>query len=162
MSNNRVALVSDDQHLAGCIQTHLKKNLGQPVFQCNFASVRSHLSQETDGLLLLAATSDAQAEAILRLVREIYIRKLPPVIMIVGGEEAGRMDELEQYVAQYLHWPLDAGRLTQLIRERMGRTRDFLATNPNETIEQVISRQLLTQTPSLLPLVERMASGGSP
>ncbi|MGH7173130.1 MAG: sigma-54 factor interaction domain-containing protein, partial [Gemmataceae bacterium] len=157
MSNSRVALVIDDQHLAGNIQAHLKKNLGQPVFQCDFASIRNHLSQETDGLLLLAAASDAQAEPILRLVREIYIRKLPPIIMIVAGEETGRMDDLEQYVAQYLRWPHDASRLTQLIRDRLGRHRDFLAVNAHETIEQVIGRQLLTQTPSLLPLVERLA-----
>jgi two-component system, NtrC family, response regulator HydG len=157
MSSSRVALVSDDQHLAGSIQSHLKKNLGQPVFHCNFVSVRNHLSQETDGLLLLAASCDAQVESILRLVREIYIRKLPPIIMIVAGAEASRMDELEQYVAQYLRWPDDAGLLTQLIRERIGRLREFLATNAQETIEQVISRQLLTQTPSLVPLVERLA-----
>ncbi|HTU23398.1 MAG TPA: sigma 54-interacting transcriptional regulator [Gemmataceae bacterium] len=157
MSNNRVALVSDNQHLAGSIQAHLKKHLGQPVFQCSFASVRNHLSQETDGLLLLAAASDDQAERILQLVREIYIRKLPPIIMIVAGEGAGRMDPLEQLVAQYLRWPHDAGRLTQLIRERIGRARNFLAADAPETIEQVVSRQLLTQTPSLLPLVERLA-----
>jgi len=157
MSNSRVALVSDDQHLAGSIQAHLKKTLGHAVFQCNFASVRNHLSQETDGLLLLAAASSAQADAILQLVREIYIRKLPPIIMIVSGEQAGRMDAVEQYVAQYLRWPHDSGQLIQLIRERLGRLRDFLATNTEESREQAISRQLLTQTPSLLPLVERLA-----
>ncbi len=157
MSSSRVALVSDDQHLAGSIQTHLKKNLGQQVFQCNFASVHSHLSRETDGLLLLAAASDAQSETILRLVREIYIRKLPPIIMIIADEQVGRMEDLEQYVAQCIRWPYDAARLMQLIRERIGRVRDFLATDNSETVEQVISRQLLTQTPSLLPLVDRLA-----
>jgi DNA-binding NtrC family response regulator len=157
MNNNRVALVSDDQHLANNIQSHLKKNLGQQVFQCNFDSIRNHLSQETDGLLLLAAASDSQAEPFLQLVREIYIRKLPPIIMIVGGKEAGQMDDLEQYVAQFLRWPNDADRLTQLIRQRVGRVRDFLATNPQETLEEVVARRLLTQTPSLLPLVERLA-----
>jgi two-component system response regulator HydG len=157
MSNSRVALVSDDPELAGSIQNHLKKSLGQRVFQCNFCSIRTHLSQETDGLLLLAAASSAEAESILQLVREIYIRKLPPVIMIVAGEGVERMDELQQYVAQYLYWPYDADRLTQLIRQRIGRVRSFLATNTQETLEQVISRQLLSQTPSLLPLVERLA-----
>ena len=156
MSSTRVVLVSDDQQLAGSIQTHLKKALGQQVFQCNFASIRTHLGQETDGLLLLAAASDAESEYLLRLVREIYIRKLPPIIMIVAND-AHRVDELEPYVAQYLHWPHDATRLTQLIRERVGRVREFLATNDNETTEQIISRRLLTQTPSLLPLVDRIA-----
>jgi DNA-binding NtrC family response regulator len=161
MSSSRVALVSDDQSLANTIQTHLKKHLGQQVFQCTFASIRTHLSQETDGLLLLAAASDAQAEPILQIVREIYIRKLPPIIMIVAGEQAGEMEDVQQYVAQSLRWPGDAGRLTDLIRERISRVHDFLATDTNETIEDVMSRQLLTQTPSLLPLVERLALGAA-
>jgi two-component system response regulator HydG len=157
MSNSRVALVSDNTDLAGNIQTHLKKSLGQRVFQCNFQTIRAHLSQETDGLLLLASASATEAEAIFQLVREIYIRKLPAVIMIVSGEDVGRMDDLQQYVAQYLHWPYDAERLTQVIRQRIGRVRGFLATNSQETIEQVIGRQLLTQTPSLMPLVDRLS-----
>ena len=158
MSNSCVALVSDDQRLAGNIQNHLKKQLGQRVFQCSFDSIRTHISQETDGLLLLAAASGAEAEPILQLVREIYIRKLPPIIMIVAGEEAGRkMDDLEQYVAQCIRWPRDADRLTQLIRQRVSRVHGFLATNSHETLEQVVSRQLLTQTPSLMPLVDRLA-----
>jgi two-component system response regulator HydG len=161
MSNSRVALVSDDLNLATSIQNHLKKNLGHRVFQCNFGSIRSHLSQETDGLLLLAAASDSEADSILQLVREIYIRKLPPVIMIVANEPLGRMDDLQQYVAQYLHWPFDADRLTQVIRQRITRVRTFLATNSQESLEQVIARQLLTQTPSLMPLVDRVALAAS-
>jgi DNA-binding NtrC family response regulator len=157
MSSNRVALVSDDQQLASSIQSYLKKTLGQPIFQCSFDSIRNHLGQETDGLLLLAAASVAESEQVLRLVREIFIRKLPPIIMIVASEQAGEMADFEQYVAQLLCWPHDAAKLTPLIRERVGRVRDFLATGTVETVEQVISRRLLTQTPSLLPLVERLA-----
>jgi DNA-binding NtrC family response regulator len=157
MSSSRVALVSDDPRLANSIQTHLRKVLGQNIFQCNFDSIRTHIGQETDGLLLLAAASAAELEHILRLVREIYIRKLPPIIMIVAGDEAGNLQQVEPYVAQCVRWPHDAARLTQLIRERIGRVRDFLATDPHETIEQVIRRRLLTQTPSLMPLVERLA-----
>lgn len=157
MSNSRVALVSDDRDLAGNIQTHLRQNLGQQVFQCNYASVRTHLGQETDGLLLLVASSDAESQRILHLVREIYIRKLPPIILIVANEDASPIDNLEQYVAQFVRWPHDASQLTQLIRERVGRVHDFLATDSHESTEQVMSRQLLTQTPSLLPLVERLA-----
>jgi two-component system response regulator HydG len=156
MSSSRVALVSDDPQLAGSIQTHLKKSLGQLVFQCDYASIRTHLGQQTDGLLLLAAGSHAESEQLLRLVREIYIRKLPPVIMIVSGDKGGSLDDVEQYVAQCLRWPRDAARLTQLIRERVGCVREFLATN-RETTEQTIGRRLLTQTPSLMPLVERIA-----
>ncbi len=158
MSGSRVALVTDDQHLASTIQAHLKKVLGQGVFQCSLEAVRNHLGRDTDGLLLLATNSAAESESVLRLVQEIYIQKLPPVIMIVGGEDGQTADlaHLDPYVARRLRWPEEAGQLTQLIRERVGRLRDFLATR-TETIEETISRRLLAQTPSLVPLVERVA-----
>jgi DNA-binding NtrC family response regulator len=188
MSGSRVALVADDPRLASTIQGHLKKALGQGVFQCTLESVRNHLGRETDGLLLLATSSPAESESVFRLVQEIYIQKLPPIIMIVGGEgahpappvadapgspahapssptvisacrarsAAPALAALDPYVARRLRWPEDAGLLTQLVRERVGRLRDFLATRP-ETVEDVISRRLLVQTPSLMPLVERVA-----
>jgi DNA-binding NtrC family response regulator len=158
MSGSRVALVADDQHLAGAIQGHLKKVLGQGVFQCTLETVRNHLGRDTDGLLLLATGSAAESEAVLRLVQEIYLQKLPPVIMIVGeGTGAGEhLAGLDPYVARRLRWPDDAGLLPPLLRERVGRVRDFAATRP-ETVEDVISRRLMGQTPSLLPLVERIA-----
>jgi len=157
MSSSRIALVSDDPSMAGSVQAHLKKALGQNVFQCTFDAIRTHVGPETDGLLLLATASVSQSQQVLRLVREIYIRKLPPIIMIVADQQANDMNGVQQYVAQCVRWPNDAVRLTQLIRERVGRVRDFLATESVETVEQVISRRLLTHTPSLLPLVERLA-----
>jgi two-component system response regulator HydG len=157
MSSNRVALVTDDQRLACSIQTHLKKVLGQGVFQCGFDSIRTHLSQQTDGLLLLAASSATESGHILHLVREIYIRKLPPIIMIVASDETFSLGEVQPYVAQCLRWPHDSARLTQLVHDHLGRVHDFLGTNGVETVEQVISRRLLTQTPSLLPFIERLA-----
>jgi two-component system response regulator HydG len=191
MSGNRVVLVADDQRLASTIQGHLKKALGEGVFQCTLESVRNHLGRETDGLLLLATASPAESETVFRLVQEVYIQKLPPIIMIVAGEApppvadppalreplpsgpppfarapsalplvraaGGEMlAALDPYVARRLRWPEDAALLAQLVRERIGRLRDFLATRP-ETVEDVIARRLLVQTPSLLPLVERIA-----
>jgi DNA-binding NtrC family response regulator len=159
MTGSRLALVADDPRLASTIQAHLKKALGQGVFQCNLQSIRLHLSRDTDGLLLLATGSAADSEQVLRLVQEVYLQKLPPIIMIVEGDTVPPdqgLDHLDAYVAQRLHWPEDANVLTQLIRERMGRVRNFLGTTP-ETIEQVIGRRLLGQTPSLMPLVERIA-----
>jgi transcriptional regulator with PAS, ATPase and Fis domain len=108
-------------------------------------------------VLLVTATSNESA-TVVRLVQEIYLQKLPPVILLVGAD-SGNLDNLEllePYVAARLTWPDDATELVQLIRERIGRVRDFTVTKP-ETIEEVISRRLLQQTPSLLPLVERVA-----
>jgi DNA-binding NtrC family response regulator len=158
MSGSRVVLATDDQRLAGAIQAHLKNALGQTAFQCTLTSVRNHLTRCTDGLLLLATGSPAESEAVYRLVQEIYLQKLPPVIILVSSAagEAGRLTELDPYVAARLQWPAEAERLVDLLGERVGHVHGFAGTGP-ETIEQVIGRRLLAYTPSLLPLVERIA-----
>src|SRR5258708_3062004 len=83
MLGSRLALVADDQRLANAIQAHLKKSLGQVAFACTLDTVHAHLHRETAALLVLAAASRSESEKVLRLVQEIYIQKLPPIIMIV-------------------------------------------------------------------------------
>src|SRR5262249_18300514 len=132
-------------------------------------------------LILLAATSAADAEQILRLVQEIYLQKLPSVLLVVetadgsvepvelghptlGGNLLSSASSylacLDPYVAGRLHWPADAGLLSELVKDRLGRGRPFLEPE-EETLEEVIGRRLLCQTPSLLPLVERLALASS-
>ena len=158
MTGSKLALVADDPRLAGAVQTHLKKAFGHSVFQCTFEGVQNHLGRETDGLLLLVTSSPPESERALRLVQEIYLQKLPPIIMIAeensssGGPNLGCLDN---YVARRIRWPEDAIVLTNLIRERVGRVIDF-ATAREETPEQVIRRRLIRNTPSLVPLVERL------
>jgi two-component system response regulator HydG len=159
MSGSRLALVADDQRFASSIQTHLKKHLGHHAFECDLATITQHLSRDTEALLLLAAASDAEAEQIYRLVQEICLQKLPPIIMIVESDEAdgaAHLDNLEPYVARKLRWPDDAETLVQLIRERVGRVRGNFGPS-DESAEEVIRRRLENYTPSLAPLVERIA-----
>jgi len=163
MNGSRLALVADDQRLAGTIQAHLKKALGQTAFQCDLDSIRNHLNRDTDGLVLLATNSALEAEKILRLVQEIYLQRLPPILLIAEGEGLAAISSLarlDQYVADRLSWPDDATRLVQLVRDRAGRVRNFL-NPPGDTTEEVIRRRLLTYTPSLLPLVDRIALAAS-
>jgi DNA-binding NtrC family response regulator len=158
MTATRLALVADDARLASAIQAHLTQAFGQAVFQCDLDAVRHHLTHESDGLLLLATATAAEAQRALRLVQEIYLQKLPPVIMIVAGAEeaAAGLACLGSYVAQRLRWPDDGARLVALVRERVGRLRDLPPPRP-ETVEEVVRRRLLVTAPSLLPLVERIA-----
>jgi two-component system, NtrC family, response regulator HydG len=158
MTPSRLALVADDPRLAGAIQAHLQKALGQGAFHCSADAIRNHLSRASDGLLLLAAGSPSESEQVLRLVQEVYLQKLPPILMVVQTPEAaaGRdLSALDPYVAGRLLWPAEAARLVTLLRARAGRVRDFPAAE--DGLEQVISRRLLLCTPSLLPLVERIA-----
>ncbi len=159
MTGNRLALVAEDQRLASAIQAHLKKTLGHVAFHCKMDSVRNHLSPQTDGLLMLVLGSSNDVDSILRLIQEIYIQKLPPVILILENEESGLehdLRDLDPYIHRRLLWPREADSLIGVIRERVGRLRSFQGTH-EETILDVIRRRLLNYTPSLLPLVDRIA-----
>jgi DNA-binding NtrC family response regulator len=158
MSGSRIALAADDPDLAGAIQAQVAKTLGQPAFQRPFAAIRDHLGRDTDGLLLVAAASPADCEPITRLVQDIHIQKLPPVVIINVADPAAEagLAGLEPYVSKRLRWPEDAAVLRQLVRDRFGRGREFTGTR-EESLEEVLSRRLLGLTPSLLPLVDRIA-----
>jgi transcriptional regulator with PAS, ATPase and Fis domain len=163
MSGSRLALVADDPRLASAIGAHLQKTLGQSVFGCTFDSIREHLGPDTDGVLVLAAASAAEAKQVLGLVQEIALQKWPPTILVLAGEAAARSHDLaclQGYIAQELHWPEDAALLTGLVKERMGRGHGFGNTGPR-SLEEVIGRRLLCWTPSLLPMVDRIALAGS-
>jgi DNA-binding NtrC family response regulator len=125
---------------------------------CPFETIHAHLGRDSDGLLLLAATRAADGEPVRRLVQDVCLQKLPPVIVILeGGRELeGRLADLEAYITQRLHWPDDAELLIDIARDRCGRSMEFTGTY-SESLEDLLSRRLLAQTPSLLPLVERIA-----
>jgi DNA-binding NtrC family response regulator len=158
MPGSRLALVADDTRLAGAIQAHLKKILGHPAFLCPFNTIRDHLGRDTDGLLLIAASSTADGESVTRLVQDISLQKLPPVVLILVGDKTFETDlaALDPYVTKRLRWPEDASALSHLIKDRFGRGKEFTGTR-EESLEEVLSRRLLAQTPSLLPLVDRIA-----
>jgi DNA-binding NtrC family response regulator len=157
MSGSRLALVAADQTLADAIQAHLEKHLGRPAFLCAFESIREHLGRDTDGLVLVAAAAPPDAEPVQRLVQDICLQKLPPVVMIAEGEGAAsaRLAALDPYVARRLAWPAEAGALLEMVRECCGRGGEFQPRG--ETLEELLGRRLLALTPSLLPLVERIA-----
>ena len=108
MTGSRLALVADDQRLAGATQTVLKKALGHPVFQCTFGAIRTYLSRDTDGGLLLAVNSAADAQQALLLVQEIYLQKMPSIIFLLEGPEllpGTDLRRLGSYVAGRFSWP---------------------------------------------------------
>ncbi|MCC6420482.1 MAG: sigma-54-dependent Fis family transcriptional regulator [Gemmataceae bacterium] len=155
---NRVALVAANHGLADAIQEHLQRHTGHPAFFCPFDSIRDYLFRDTDGLLLLAAGSPDDLRAVFHLVQDICLQKLPPVVVILEGGllSDAHLEALDPYVARRLHWPADAHTLSQLVRDRTGRGSAFGGTS-TASLEELLSRKLLALTPSLLPLVERIA-----
>src|SRR5580765_2955313 len=156
MAGSRLALVAEDRALADAIQAHLRQHLGQPAFQCAFDTIRDHLARDTDGLLLIVAGTSADWQPVSLLVQDVCLQKLPPVLLLVHGDRLSdeQLSTLEPYVARRLRWPEDAATLVQMARDRFGRGREFTGTR-DDSLEDLLGRRLLAQTPSLLPLVER-------
>ncbi len=159
MNGPRLALIADDQRLSGGLLTHLEKTLGLVLWQCSFEGIRRYPAPEPDGLFLLASASAADSDQVRRLVQEIYLQKLPIVCLVVETEaaRAGRdLAGLDAYAARRLLWPAEASLVSQFVGERAARIPHATAME-EETIEEVVRRRLMSQTPSLLPLVERIA-----
>src|SRR5207248_7461306 len=159
MPGTRLALVADDPLLASAIQVSLKKVLGGPALQCRLDEARALLGRDTDGILLLAAASPEDVVGVLRFVQEISLQKLPPQLIVVAGEAAQSGPEwsrIDPYLTRCLRWSDDAADLVTAIRARLPRVqRDFYTSE--ESIEETINRRLLAQTPSLLPMIDRIA-----
>lgn len=159
MPTSRLALATDDQRLAHLISSQLSRTFGRDLFRCGLDAVRPHLTRESDGVLLLATGSPVESERVLRLVQEIYLQKLPPVLVILeanaGGPGRG-LASLDPYVTHRLRWPEEAAKLVALLRERLAHQPDLFDLI-DESVEDVIARRLIVQTPSLLPLVDRIS-----
>jgi DNA-binding NtrC family response regulator len=159
MPGTRLALVADDQLLASAIQVSLRKVLGGPAYQCKFEAARAMLGRDTDAILLMAAASAEDAVSALRLVQEICIQKLPAQLVVVIGEAALNAPEwtrIEPFLTGRLSWPEDANQLHGLLKDRLPRAQGEFYT-AGGSIEETINRRLLSQTPSLLPMIDRIA-----
>ncbi|HVS37489.1 MAG TPA: sigma 54-interacting transcriptional regulator [Gemmataceae bacterium] len=158
MNGPRLALIADDQRLAGGLLSHLEKALGLVLWQCSFEGIRRYPPPESDGLFLLASSSAADSEQVRRLVQEIYLQKLPIVCLVVETEaaRAGRdLSRLDAYIARRLLWSAEATLISQFVHDRAAHIPHATAM-AEETIDEVVRRRLLSQTPSLMPLVERI------
>ena len=158
MTGSRVALVAEDQRITGLIQGALKKALNPSIVTCKYDAIRTHLGRDTDGVLLLAASSPAEAEAAYRLLQEICVQKLPvtTVVLAVEGFVLGKDQfSFEQQAHACFRWPEDAAEVVGLARDRSAHAKKFLSTC-EETLDEVIRRRLLCMTPSLMPMVERI------
>jgi DNA-binding NtrC family response regulator len=163
MAGSRLALVANDQDLASSIQASLKDRVGHLPLACSVASIRERLGSDTDGLLLLAVSRAEEREEILHLVQEICLKKLPPKMIVIEGEDACQGNELaclEGYVTKRIQWPGGAPALESVVKDHIGRGRNFTGLE-EESLVEIIGRHLLCQTPSLQMLVEPIALAAS-
>jgi two-component system, NtrC family, response regulator HydG len=153
-ANVRLALVAEDAVLVQRVQETLRAQLGQPAFCCPFGQIREHLTRETNGLLLIAVASAAERAEARHLVQDICLQKLPPIVVILDALGTDLAD-LDPYISRRLAWPDEAAALANLT-QAVSRSREF-HVGRKESLEELLSRRLLALTPSLLPLVDRIA-----
>ena len=160
MSRIRLALLADDPDLARAIETNLQKTLGQSAQVCKFETVRNRLGPDTDVVLVLAAASSAETGQVGRLVQESSIQKWPHTVLVLAGEAAERAKEVGDNLGadgvQQLRWPQDAARLAVAVKERLGKRAAFPG-GEQTSLKELIGRRLLSWTPSLRPMVDRIA-----
>lgn len=157
LSGHCLALVGDDPTLAKALFEHLDSHLGEAPLRCDFPSIRSHLTQDTDGVVVVALTSEADCLSLTRLVQDIALQQLPPALVVVHTEAVPEacLQPLRGYLTSCLHWPADADQLLPVLKENTRDRAPFLDTG-NESLEELLTYRLLARTPSLLPLVERI------
>jgi DNA-binding NtrC family response regulator len=155
MSASRLVLVADDPRLAVAVQAPLRRVLGRPLFQTSPEGARGHLVRDREGLLVLVS-GGGNPEAVVRLVQEVYLQQLMPVVLVLEGPPAHTLARLAPYLAALLRWPEESARLVEMVRERADAAPGPRDEGP-DTVEDVIACRLLMHTPSLLPLVERIA-----
>ena len=156
MPEPRVVLTADDAALIQHVQTHLRETTGQSAHALSYAALAEQLTCDSDGLLLLAVSNATEQGYVRQLVQQLSLQKWPVQVVILdalGSDPV--LTQLERRVSRRLAWPADASRLTFLVKE-LDRGRSF-RFNARESLEDTLSRRLLALTPSLLPLVDRLA-----
>jgi DNA-binding NtrC family response regulator len=153
-------LVADNHELAALVSTQLRRSgyVMPPVH--SFASVRELFSRDRDDTLLLLVSSRTEVFEAGQLIQESSILKLPNVVLLMATDacEDPRLTELSGRVAHSLVWPRDEALLLQILKSDLPRRKSVDSIPfPDGSPENTIARRLLAFTPSLLPLVEKLA-----
>jgi two-component system, NtrC family, response regulator HydG len=162
VSSHHLALVGDERTVAG-IKDHLDPKVGAPCLVYQFDSVQQELTPDRVWVLVCVAAAPGDGAQITRLVREAHLRQLPVGLILLETEAfaAGNsLQALEPYVIARLEWPRQAPALAELVR-REARQRSAVPTRGAEpedgVLQDVLSRHLRSQTPSLTRLAEPLA-----
>ncbi len=163
MTGNCLGLVADDARLAPALAASFKRLFGQVGVTCGYDAILSHVGPDTNGVLVAGVSTAADVAAVTRLAQTLSLRRLPPSLYLAVAPEhrhAAELIALDPFISGRCTWPEEETQLLAMARERLHRCRPFLGTT-EESLEDQIGRRLLAWTPSLLPMVERIALAGS-
>jgi DNA-binding NtrC family response regulator len=160
MANPRVVLVADDPAFSMAVQAHLREHAGQAALAATYAGIAAQLTCDSDGLLVLGVSTLTEQMQARLLVQQLVLQKWPVLAVVLDAlGSASRLASLDRFVSRRVIWPSELERLVTLTRE-LDRERHFRIV-ASESLEDTLSRRLLSLTPSLLPLVDRIALGAS-
>ncbi|MSU77156.1 MAG: hypothetical protein EXS16_03565 [Gemmataceae bacterium] len=160
MAEPRVVLAADDPALSQQIQNHLRDHAGIAVHAGAMTAILDQITCNCDGLLLLAVANPNEQALARQIVQQLVLQRWPVRTVVLDAlGAASRLGAIDLYVSRRLSWPTDAYRLAFLIGD-LDRGRHFQFALA-EDIESLLSQRLLALTPSLLPLVERIALAAS-
>jgi two-component system response regulator HydG len=159
MLPNCVALVAEDEFLGDSVQTTFRKNLDLSLPIRSFQSVRECLGRHTEGICILAVGSIQDLEQAFRLVQGISLQEFPVKVVVVlsrtfNAESRLLKNDFVMPVPEF-NWPTEASLLLSFVKEWAGNSPGFVDVT-NESISEIISRRLLSNTPSLFSLVEQI------
>ncbi len=172
MPTSNLALVVDDDHLGRAIQYHLEQHLEQPAPRYRFDAVGQHLGPHRAGQLVCAPTCPDDARQVARLVQQVRLQRWPSTILVLeppGLAPPDALGRLEPFIDCRLRWPDEASLLTGLLlfhrlirppgghgyaRQGPGRAGPGAGSDPDADL---LSRDLLHQTPSLLPMAQTLS-----
>ena len=156
MGGSRVALVANDRSFAIGVQALLQEHFRLEPCVETFQSIRLLLDQDTDGVVLLAVRGRDEYADTVRLLQDITLQRFPvAVILLDACEHENVFAPLERHVVRRLRWPAELPLLRNLLKDS-GRGEPFYRVE-SETLDELLSRRMLALTPSLLPLVDRIA-----
>jgi two-component system response regulator HydG len=156
MVGSRVALIAGDRSLGNDVSALLQSRYHLTPFAATFANIREYLDQDSDGLLLIAVAQHAELVEVKHLLQDINLQKIPATTALLDAcPHDGFLAALEPFAFRRLRWPAEIEELQSLIKDA-GRGTSF-GRPEGELLEDILSRRVLSLTPSLVPLVDRIA-----
>ncbi len=163
MSSSLLVTTAPAQDVAPAIQDALQQRFNTPVSLCSLAKAPDYLGPHSNGTLICAVAAPADVDRITRIVRDISLHQWPLTVVLLETDEVAEdqcLAHLDPYVAGRLRWPAQAQDLFSLVqradRERGGEPGPFL-DQTKASLKELLALQLLSQTPSLVELVEPLA-----
>lgn len=161
-----VALISKEEVLAKSIQDHLH-NQGMDLLRCDFDTIGNYLTWDNDGLILATAATEEELLLLRRWVQDISLEQLPLSVALVksskkevlsrlAAHKQSLLADMKAHLVADLNWPEDAEKLIELTHT-YGLCCSPFARKQDQSVEDVLRGELQGQTPSLVPLAERLA-----